>query len=248
MKRLLVAVLAVAVMGVQSPVFAAPYDMTWFTLCVDRANPDRVETPYWNSGRWTVDLARESDARYVLRHDGRIVALFDRYGDGSWQATSVDLPFTGGGCPAARGYGAFSFSADDRGIASFIFDGGWPGSMVDGGADQRAAGVRLVTPTRMAPSPPPPTTGASIALSLGAGQVVSGTVPVKIATTGLSGTLRYYISVDGAQKWYWSTTATTITQWWGTRQWLNGTHTVSVRAVDGAGKSGTASVQVVVRN
>jgi hypothetical protein len=47
---------------------------------------------------------------------------------------------------------------------------------------------------------------------------------------------------------HWRTTATTITQWWGTTAYPNGTHTITVRVTDTAGKSARSTVNVLVRN
>lgn len=80
-------------------------------------------------------------------------------------------------------------------------------------------------------------------------QIVSGSTPIRISETGLSGTLRYYISIDGVQRWYWSTTSASITQWWSTGGAANGTHTIDVRVVEvSTGRELTARVTVTVRN
>jgi hypothetical protein len=98
-----------------------------------------------------------------------------------------------------------------------------------------------------ATAPPPPAQQVTIALA--ANQVVRGSTPVRITAAGFAtGVLRYFISIDDAQKWFWYTTPTTITQWWGTTTYPNGTHSITVRVTDTAGKTGTATVSVLVRN
>jgi hypothetical protein len=67
--------------------------------------------------------------------------------------------------------------------------------------------------------------------------------------TGLAaGPLKYFISIDNTQKWFWNTGATTITQYWGTTAYPNGTHSVTVRVTDTAGKTATSTLNVLVRN
>jgi hypothetical protein len=96
-------------------------------------------------------------------------------------------------------------------------------------------------------APPPPAQQVTVALATN--QLVTRSVPVKISATGFAaGPLRYFISIDKAQKWFWYTSATTITQWWGTTACPNGTHSVTVRVTDTAGKTATSSVTVLVRN
>jgi hypothetical protein len=100
---------------------------------------------------------------------------------------------------------------------------------------------------RVRETPPPPAQQVTIALT--PNQTVKGSVPVKISATGFAaGTLKYFISVDDVQKWFWSTSATTITQWWGTTAYPNGTHRVTVRVTDSAGKTATSTVTVLVGN
>jgi hypothetical protein len=64
-----------------------------------------------------------------------------------------------------------------------------------------------------------------------------------VDTTGggfAAGPLKYFIFIDNTQKWSWNTNATTITQWWGTTTYPNGTHSVTVRVTDSAGKTVTS--------
>lgn len=98
-----------------------------------------------------------------------------------------------------------------------------------------------------ATQPPPPAQQVTIALSTN--QTVSRSTPIKVSATGFAaGPLRYFISIDNVQKWSWYTTATTITQYWGTTTYPNGTHSVTVRVTDSAGKTATSTVNVLVRN
>jgi hypothetical protein len=107
---------------------------------------------------------------------------------------------------------------------------------------------QLIIGTRVRETqPPPPAQQVTIALSTN--QTVRGSTPVKISTTGFAaGPLKYFISIDNTQKWFWNTSATTITQWWGTTAYPNGTHSVTVRVTDSAGKTATSTVNVLVRN
>jgi hypothetical protein len=95
--------------------------------------------------------------------------------------------------------------------------------------------------------PSPPVQQVTIALATN--QTVRGSIPVKISATGFAaGSLRFTILIDNTQKWLWNTSATTITQWWGTTAYPNGTHSVTVRVTDSAGKTATSTVNVLVRN
>jgi uncharacterized protein (DUF427 family) len=86
--------------------------------------------------------------------------------------------------------------------------------------------------------PPPPAQQATIALATN--QTVRGSTPVKVSTTGFAaGPLKYFISIDNTQKWFCNTSTTTITQWWGTTAYPNGTHSVTVRVTDSAGTTTT---------
>jgi hypothetical protein len=120
------------------------------------------------------------------------------------------------------GDATFSISIDWQGHSS--------GQLIGVGTKQAAAGpsVTVKTPT--------------------AGQTVSGSTAIAVTATGFAaGTLRYYISIDGEQKWYWVTTSTSISQWWNTASVPAGTHSISVRVVDSASRSVTApTVNVIV--
>jgi hypothetical protein len=109
--------------------------------------------------------------------------------------------------------------------------------------------LRLVSGHRIDAPVPPPAPIVSIA-SPASGQTVSGSVPISISASGFaSGTLRYFIFVDGTQRWFWVTSNTSITQWWPTGSLVNGTHALRVRVQDSAGRSVTSdSVSVIVRN
>jgi hypothetical protein len=96
------------------------------------------------------------------------------------------------------------------------------------------------------PPPPPPAGEVTVTFpSLTAGQIVSGTPQVTITAAGMTGTVnRFYISVDGVQKDYWVVAGTTINWFWNTSSLADGAHTLSVKAVDVTGKTGTGSIVV----
>jgi hypothetical protein len=106
----------------------------------------------------------------------------------------------------------------------------------------------LIIGTRVRETPPPPP-AQQVTIALSTNQTVRGSAAVKITATGFAaGPLKYFISIDNTQKWFWNTSATTITQWWGTTAYPNGTHSVTVRVTDSAGKTATSTVNVLVRN
>jgi hypothetical protein len=107
---------------------------------------------------------------------------------------------------------------------------------------------QIIIGTRVRETPPPPA-AQQVTIALSTNQTVRGSTPVKITATGFAaGPLKYFIFIDNSQKWFWSTSATTITQWWGTTAYANGTHSVTVRVTDSAGKTATSTVNVLVRN
>ena len=109
--------------------------------------------------------------------------------------------------------------------------------------------IMIGTRVRETQPPPPPPPAQQVTIALATNQTVSRSTPVKISATGFAaGSLRYFISIDNTQKWFWNTSATTITQWWGTTTYPNGTHSVTVRVTDSAGKTATSTVNVLVRN
>jgi hypothetical protein len=109
--------------------------------------------------------------------------------------------------------------------------------------------IMIGTRVRETQPPPPPPPAQQVTIDLATNQTVSRSTPVKISAIGFAaGTLRYFILIDNIQKWFWNTSATTITQWWGTTAYPNGTHSVTVRVTDSAGKTATATVTVLVRN
>ena len=95
----------------------------------------------------------------------------------------------------------------------------------------------------------PPAPATSVSFNLSSGQVVSGTVGVKMTVKGLGpGPDYWYTSVDGRQISTRRETVTTITLFWDTRGVANGSHTFSVNVVDAAGAVATGGVSVLVRN
>ena len=93
------------------------------------------------------------------------------------------------------------------------------------------------------------TTTPSVTLSLTQNQIVRGSVAVRVTANGFaSGTKRFYILVDGVQAGYQVVTTTTITWYFRTLNWPNGTHTLLVRVVDANGARATRSVSVTIAN
>lgn len=98
-------------------------------------------------------------------------------------------------------------------------------------------------------APPPPVIAKNAAIGFAEGQLVKGSVPIQVTTSGLAtGPLKYLVFIDGVQKGVWQTPATTITQWWQTPTVVNGTHALKVTVTDSMGKIATASVGVLVKN
>ena len=93
------------------------------------------------------------------------------------------------------------------------------------------------------------TSASAVSFSLTPNQTVRGSVPVQVAVTGLAaGTKRYVISVDGVQAGLRVVSTTTITWYFRTTNWPNGTHRLSVRVTDATGREATGAVNVLVQN
>jgi Bacterial Ig domain len=105
-----------------------------------------------------------------------------------------------------------------------------------------------VATLRDAPPPPPP--GASVKITSPAnGATVRGSVPIRIETSGLAtGTKSYEIFLNSTRRWFWRTTATSITQWFTTTAVPNGAYTIRVKVTDSAGKVVETSISVTLRN
>jgi hypothetical protein len=103
-----------------------------------------------------------------------------------------------------------------------------------------APGRRWEVGTKQAPAPT-----RAVTFSLTPGQVVSGSVGVKMTATGLqAGAYRWYISLDGRQVSYRVESTTGITWWWNTSGLAAGTHALSVRVVDAGGREAPGGVTV----
>jgi hypothetical protein len=98
-----------------------------------------------------------------------------------------------------------------------------------------------------------PTAPAGVTFNLTNDQTVRGSVAVQITANGLGAdTKRFNISVapsDGqAAISPWVVRPNTITWWWNTRNYANGTHTLSLRVVNPTGAAATGSVRVIISN
>lgn len=85
--------------------------------------------------------------------------------------------------------------------------------------------------------------------NLSPGQTVRGLTTVRITAAGTSGTSnRFAITVDGVAHDVIVTNATTVDWPWNTTGLTNGSHTISAGVTDATGRSGAASLSVVVQN
>jgi hypothetical protein len=235
----------VALLGVAPPAVAdvATFRLQWGSV-------DTFTLPKWSSASTNVtleDWTAPDGSGTGVHLSGPTGSSEDRFGG------QFNLYFRcGAGNPAPCTVASnFSFPYEgtlelwrdypNPGDASFSLDVDWQGH-----SSGRLIGVGA---KQAAPPPPPPGPTVTIT-SPTSGQTLSGSKAIAITAAGFaSGTLRYYISVDGGQKWYWVTNSTSITQWWNTTSVASGPHTISVRVIDSASRSVTSpTVNVTVRN
>ena len=95
-------------------------------------------------------------------------------------------------------------------------------------------------------SPPPPL--AASFTSPAAGATVASTVTVGLAASGGTAPYTYRLSVDGAQVFSTTTSATTASFSWNTTTAANGSHTLGLTVTDSQSGSASASRSVTVQN
>jgi hypothetical protein len=80
------------------------------------------------------------------------------------------------------------------------------------------------------------------------GATIKGTVQLRIAVVGASGSKTFTVALDGRTAGRWTTSSTTLTLRWSTTSSTNGLHTVTTTVRDATGKTGHASLTVRVQN
>jgi hypothetical protein len=180
---------------------------------------------------------------------------------GTITSPSADVTIAPGGSVTFAGSGTDA----DGSIArySWVFPGGSPG----GSTVATPGAVAFANPGRYIVSltvtdnlgdtdPSPPTRVVTVQgggftasfTSPAAGATVSGTVTVGMATSGGTGSITYRLAADGTTVSTQTTSATTASYAWDTRQFADGARTLTLTATDGAGNTSTVSRSVTVAN
>jgi hypothetical protein len=217
------------------PVMAqgATYQMHWVAVCgPDAFNPNRnAQSVQRGDLRVIVEEVENGSERFWQARNAET-------GESVWgfavdgQVQELQVP---GGC-ASSYFGAFEWNPAGTGDESLNFHvyNGFPASSREAGRFH-AIGIRLA-----------PSLAVSFT-SPSSGQVVGGTIPVRVSTTGFTGSRQYQLLVDGIQRQTGTTSANSFTLWYNTSRIADGAHTISVRVTQPA-QSASGNVSVTVRN
>jgi len=85
-------------------------------------------------------------------------------------------------------------------------------------------------------------------LSPAPGATIKGTVQLRIAVEGASGSKTFTVVLDGRTAGSWTTSGNVMTLRWYTTSSSNGPHTITTTVRDATGKTGSASLSVTVQN
>ena len=220
------------------------YQLHWVAVCGPNAfNPNRnalsvlrgdlrilVEEVDNGSERfWQARDAETGEAVWGFAVDG------EQLPDGTVRPGQVQDLQVPGGC-ASSYFGAFEWNpaGTEDGFMNFQVYNGVPASSREAGRFH-AVGIRLGAPLAVSFTSPPP------------GQVVEGTIPVRVSTTGFTGSRQYQLLVDGIQRQTGTTSANSFTLWYNTTRIENGAHTITVRVTQSA-QSATGDVSITVQN
>ena len=241
-----IAWIAVISCALPHPILAqgVTYHLHWVAVCGPNAfNPNRnaqsvqrgdlriVVEEVDNGGEsfWQARDAETGEAVWGFATDG------ERLPNGSVRPGQVQDLQVPGGC-ASSYFGAFEWNpaGTEDPFLNFQVYNGVPASSRDAGRFH-AIGIRLAA------------TQAVSFTSLRSGQVVGGTIPVRVSTTGFTGSRQYQLIVDGIQRQTGTTTANSFTIWYNTTRIADGAHTITVRVTQSA-QSATGDVSVTVQN
>jgi hypothetical protein len=217
---LLTFVTPVAAQIAQTPADAAgTYNVEWAQV-----SDYRLPAPEFATGTTVFDVAQSSNGEWTL---GGLCYISPDDTPGTIRCSEDRL--TGSvlwyRLPDGTGEGeqtaAFMVEATDGASTWFVMRG------------VRQPATRAPTVTITAPSP---------------GQVLAGTTPIRITTSGFAaGSRSYVLSVDDVQRQIGTVSTDAFTLWFNTTRVANGTHTFTVRVTQG-GQTAQASVQVTVGN
>lgn len=243
-------VMAVVIVALAAPAWAQStnYDLSWTLLCGphDPNNPDQNVAAVYQ-GQMQIIVTQRTDGSgttyWEARNASTGVFVF-QFANEQLGVQELALPAPACGDVGYSGHFDWNPIVNADGFKTFTISDAVPES-------SRVQAVAYATAMKSpaAPPPPPPTAPTVTFGNLTGGQVVAGTYGVRMTANGLgAASYKWTISVDNQQVSYRIESSTSITFWWNTSGLLNGTHTLSVRVVDAAGKVATGRVNVVIRN
>jgi len=207
-----------------------------YVLTVAATDANDVLTAWSNTGN-NIDLAAP----------GTVFSTFLGGGYNAASGTSVSSPIVAGAAalvlsvnPSLSGaqvQNILKQSADDLGPAGWDPGYGW-GRVNVGRAVSLAAGASAPAPDLTPP--------ATAFISPANGAAVTGNVAISVSATDNTGVSSVTLSIDGVA--VATDTSSPYTFAWNTNAVLNGSHTLTAKAVDAAGNSNTSSVSVIVNN
>ncbi|HEV8584180.1 MAG TPA: Ig-like domain-containing protein [Methylomirabilota bacterium] len=151
-----------------------------------------------------------------------------------------------GGSTTSTSNGPVSFTWDSRTVPNGTQT---VTATVSDSAGNTGSATRTLNVSNSGGGTPPPAPLTAAFTSPAAGATVTGSVTVGMSESGANGTpITFTLTVDGAQVYTTSGTATTASYTWNTAGVADGTRTLGLTVSDGAGRTATATRTVTVNN
>jgi hypothetical protein len=228
--------------GAQS---SAGYQLSWLVLCGPNGLNLEANAAAVERGQMDIVLTRNVDPLggpdFWVATNATTGAIVWKYANPTGGVQEMALPLPEPACLAGPLGGTFTWNPINDFTDTFLTFSITAEPAV-ANANQLISAVGIRTPAVA--------TAPQVAFAnLAGGQVIGGSYGVKMAASGLGAApYKWTISVDAVQKSFRIESVTSITWWWLTTGYVNGTHALAVRVVDAAGKAATGTVNVVIRN